>query len=41
MVELPDVDEPTIDVISFAGRKMETLERMGMLGCDRYAKVTL
>ena len=41
MVDFPDLDEPTMNVISFAGRKMETLERTGMVGRDGYAKVTL
>ena len=40
-MDLPDPDEPTMNVTSFAGRKMETLERMGMVGRDGYAKVTL
>ena len=40
-MDLPDLDEPTMNVISFAGRKIETLERMGMVGRHGYAKVTL
>jgi len=34
-------DELTMNVISFAGMKMEMLERTGMVGRDGYAKVTL
>ena len=40
-MDLPDVDEPTMNVISSAGRKMETLERTGMVGRDGYIKVAL
>ena len=42
MVDLPGpADEPTMNGTSFAGRKMETLCRVGMVGRDGYAKVTL
>ena len=41
MVDFPDLDELTMNVISFTGRKMETLERMGMVGRDGYTKVML
>jgi len=34
-------DKLTMNVISFPGMKMETLERTGMVGRDGYAKVTL
>ena len=40
-MELPGQDEPTMNVISFAGRKVETLERTRVVRHDGYAKVTL
>jgi len=40
MVAVPDPDELTMNMVSFAGMKMETLERTGMVGHDGYAKVT-
>ena len=41
MVDLPGRDEPTMNAISFAGRKVETLERTRMVRRDGYAKVML
>ena len=41
MVDLPGRNEPSMNVISFAGRKVETLERTMMVRCGGYAKVTL
>ena len=41
MVDLLDLDEPTMNVISFAVRKMETMKRVGMVGRDWYTKVML
>ena len=34
MVDLPEPDEPTIKVVSLAGRKRETSLRTGMVGRD-------
>jgi len=39
MVDLPDVAELRMNVISFTGRKMEVLQRMGMVGHNEYTKV--
>ena len=41
MVDFPDPEEPTMNVVSLAGRNSETLDNTGTVGLEGYAKVTL
>src|ERR1700683_799873 len=40
MVDLPEPEPPTMNVVSWAGRKRETSSRTGMVGREGYANVT-